>query len=105
MVLPPVLSDCVHIQETVPKEMVVLRSKTGFSPDLESTRMWEASPSLENAKQPPFGCLKFGICDIRSMWLQVPSFPRARPRMCRREVWVAALNLIEAHSHTLDKQF
>jgi hypothetical protein len=32
--------------------------------------MWEAS--LENAKQPPFG-----ICDIRSIWLQVPSFPRA----------------------------
>ncbi len=46
-------------------------------------------------KQPPFG-----ICDIRSIWLQVP---RARPRMCRRhgEDWVAALNLIEAHSHTL----
>ena len=74
--------------------MVVLRSKAGFSPDLESTRMWEAS--LENAKQPPFG-----ICDIRSIWLQVPSFPRTRPRMCRREDWVAALNLIEAHSHTL----
>ncbi len=51
---------------------------------------------MENAKQPPFG-----ICDIRSIWLQVPSFPRARPRMCRREDWVAALNLIEAHSHTL----
>ena len=34
-------------------EMVVLRSKAGFPPDLESTRMWEAS--LENAKQPPFG--------------------------------------------------
>jgi hypothetical protein len=76
--------------------MVVLRSKAGFSPDLESTRMWEAS--LENAKQPPFG-----ISDIRSTWLEVPSFPRARPCMCRREVWVAALNLIEApsHSHTL----
>ena len=37
----------------------------------------------------------------RSIWLQVPSFPRARPRMCRREDWVAALSLIEAHSHTL----
>jgi hypothetical protein len=33
----------------------------------------------------------------QSIWLQVPSFPRARPRMCRRAVWVAALNLIEAH--------
>ena len=56
--------------------------------------MWEAS--LENAKQPPFG-----ICDTRSIWLQVPSFPRAHPRMCRREpeVWAAALILIEAHSH------
>ncbi len=75
--------------------MVVLRSKAGFSPDLESTRMWEAS--LENAKQPPFG-----ICDIRSIWLQVPSFPRARPACGhRREDRVAALNLIEAHSHTL----
>ena len=53
----------------------------------------------EKAKQP-----SFGICGIRSIWLQVPSFPRARPRMYRREVWVAALNLIEAHSHTLDMQ-
>ena len=53
----------------------------------------------EKAKQPSF---RVGIiCGIRSIWLQVPSFPRARPRMCRREVWVAALNLIEAHSHTL----
>ena len=55
--------------------------------------------SLENAKQP------FGICSIRSIWLQVSSFSRARPRMCRRGVWVAALKLIEAHSHTLDRQF
>ncbi len=70
----------------------------GFPPDLESTRMWDAS--LENAKQP-----SFGICSIRSSWLQVPSFPHARPRMCRREVLVAALSLIEAHSHTLLKQF
>ncbi len=74
--------------------MVVLRSKAGFSPDLESTRMWDAS--LEKAKQP-----SFGICSIRSIWLQVPSFPRARPRMYRLEVWVAARNLIEARSHTL----
>jgi hypothetical protein len=67
---------------------------------LESTRMWEAS--LENAKQPPFG-----ICDIRRTWLQVPSFPRARPRMCRREDWVAALNLIDRGSLALtySKQF
>ena len=50
----------------------------------------------EKAKQ-----LSFGICSIRSIWLQVPSFPRACPRMYRREVWVAAINLIEAHSHTL----
>ncbi len=39
--------------------LVVSRSKAGFSPDLESTGMWEAS--LENAKQPPFGT---GICNI-----------------------------------------
>ena len=30
----------------------------------------------EKAKQP-----SFGICGIRSIWLQVPSFPRARPRI------------------------
>ena len=72
---------------------VLLCGKAGFSPDLESTRMWDAS--LEKAKQP-----SFGICGIRSIWLQVPRFPRARPRMYRREVWVA-LNLIEAHSHAL----
>ncbi len=76
------------------KKMVVLRG--GLFPDLESTQ-WEAS--LKNAKQP-----SFIICSIRSFWLQVPSFPRARPRMCRSEVWVAALNLIEAHSHTLSIQ-
>jgi hypothetical protein len=45
---------------------------------------------MKTAKQP-----FFGICGIRSIWLQVPSFPRARPRMCRREVLVAALNLID----------
>ena len=38
-----------------------------------------------------------------AIWLQVPSFPRARPRMCRREVWVAALNLIEPLTYS--KQF
>ena len=65
-----------------------LRSKAGIPPTWESTRMWDAS--LEKAKQ---------LLRPRSIWLQVPSFPRARPRMCRREFWVAALNLIEAHSH------
>jgi hypothetical protein len=69
------------------KWLFSMRSKAGFSPDLESSRMWEAS--LENAKQRPSASA--GICDIRSIWLQVPSFPRARSRMCRREVWVAAL--------------
>jgi hypothetical protein len=48
--------------------------------------MWEAS--LENAKQP-----SFGTCSIRSIWLQVPSFPRARPRLCRREGFGFALLL------------
>ena len=33
----------------------------------------------------------------RSIRLQVPGFPCARPRMCRLGVWVAALILIEAH--------
>jgi hypothetical protein len=60
--------------------------------------MWEAS--LEKAKQP-----SFGICSIRSIWLQVPSFPRARPRMYRREVWVAALNLLYRGSLTYSMQF
>ena len=62
----------VLYQLLIANKVVVLRSKAGFSPDLESTRMWEAS--LENAKQPPFG-----ICDIRSIWLQVPSFPPCLP--------------------------
>jgi hypothetical protein len=74
--------------------MIVLRGKAGFPPDLESTRVWEAS--LENAKQP-----SFDICSIRGTLVAGASFPRARSRMCRREVWVAALSLIEAHSHTL----
>jgi hypothetical protein len=73
----------------------VTENKAGFPPDLESLE-WEAS--LEKAKQPPFG-----ICSIQWIWLQVPGFPCARPRMCRLEVWVAALNLIEAHSHTLSR--
>jgi hypothetical protein len=34
--------------------------------------MWDAS--LEKAKQPPFG-----ICSIRSIWLQVPRFPVLAP--------------------------
>jgi hypothetical protein len=42
-----------------------------------------------------------GICGIWDIRLQVHGFPCARPRMCRLEVWVAALSLIEAHSHTL----
>ena len=79
-------------------EVVVFHRENGgkraFPPTWRLSRMWDAS--LEKAKQPPFG-----ICSIRSMWLQVPRFPRARRRMCRREIWVAALNLIEAHSHTL----
>ncbi len=57
----------------------------------------------ESGKRKTTALSSFGICDIRSIWLQVPSFPRARPRMCRREDWVAALNLIEAHSHTLSR--
>ena len=78
------------------KREMVLRSGP-FPPDFESTRMWISSESesgnrkttllrhLEHSKH-----LVAGAC-----------FSRARPRMCRREVWVAALNLIEAHSHTL----
>ncbi len=34
--------------------------------------MWDAS--LEKAKQP-----SFGICGIRSIWLQAPSFPVLAP--------------------------
>ncbi len=59
--------------------------------------MWEAS-RWKTQNNPPSASGAF-----EAFWLQVPSFPRARPRMCRREVWVAALklslNLIEAHSH------
>ena len=59
--------------------------QSGLSPRLgEYSNVGRES---EKAKQP-----SFGICSIRSIWLQVPSFPRARPRMYRREVWVASLN-------------
>ncbi len=40
---------------------------------------------------------------FEALGCRCPVSPRARPRMCRREVWVAALNLIEAHSHTLSR--
>jgi hypothetical protein len=74
--------------------MVVFFAKqSGFSPDwrVPVLELWEAS--FEGKTTHPYlQHLVAGAC-----------FPRARPRMYRREVWVAALNLIEAHwhSHTL----
>ena len=79
-------------------KLVVLRSKAGFSSDLEVSKMREAS--LGKAKQPPSASATseaFGCRPVCRCWV----FPCARPRMCRLEVWVAALNHIEAHSHTL----
>ena len=73
-------------------EMVVLRSKAGVSPDLpvESVhsnscgkRVWKTQ------NNPPSAPAAFEALGCRC-----PVFSRARPRMCRREVWVAALNLI-----------
>ncbi len=46
-----------------------------------------------------------GICGIGAFGCRCRGFPCARPRMCRLEVWAAALNLIEALSHTPIKQF
>ncbi len=66
--------------------MVALRSKqSGLFPRLGEY----SNVGSESGKRKT---TPFGICDIRSTRLQVPSFPRARPRMsrCRREVWVAA---------------
>ena len=51
--------------------MVVLLCKAGFSTDLEYSNVGRES---EKAKQP-----SFGICSIRSMWLQVPSFSSCSP--------------------------
>ncbi len=45
-----------------------------------------------------------GICGIGAFGCRCGVFSCARPRMCRLEVWVAALNLIEALSHTPIKQ-
>jgi hypothetical protein len=55
--------------------MVVLRSKAGFSPDLESTRMWEAS--LENAKQPPV--LQMASVTSEAFGCRCPVFPVLAP--------------------------
>ncbi len=46
----------------------------GLSPDLESTRMWDASLSLENAKQ-----LSFGIWSIRSILVAGAQFSPCSP--------------------------
>ncbi len=78
-------------------KLIILPAKQAFPSDLESTRLWEAS--LEKAKQ----LLSASAASI--FRLQVLGFPCPRPcmypvTMCRFEVWVAALNLIEAHSHT-----
>jgi hypothetical protein len=54
-------------------------------------RVWKRITTLRQLQY-----AAFEACGCRC-----PVFPRARPRMCRREVWVAALSLIEAHSHTL----
>ena len=80
-------------------EMVVLRSNAGFPPDLESTRMWEAS--LEKARQPPSASAAFEAFGCRCLVFLV--LAPCQWRMCRLQVgvWVAALNLIEAHSHIL----
>jgi hypothetical protein len=86
----------IHIEVHLSSRNSLFGAKRAFPPDLESTRMLEAS--LEKAKQPSSASAAFEEFQI---WLQVPSFPRARPRMCHREVWDAALNLIEAHSRTL----
>ena len=72
--------------------------QSGLSPRLgEYSNVGRES---EKAKQP-----SFGICGIRSIWLQVPSFPRARPRMYRREVWVAAIKVPYRGSLTYSMQF
>jgi hypothetical protein len=77
----------------MPFKMVVFFAKRAFPPTWRVLEMWEAS--LENAKQPSSASAAFEASGCRC-----PVFPRTRPRMCRREVWVAALKLIEAHSHT-----
>jgi hypothetical protein len=75
--------------------MVVLRSGlfprlgeySNVGSEFGKKKSAEERKTTASAKQPPFG-----ICDIRSLWLQVPSFPRARPRMCRREDWVVVMS-------------
>ncbi len=82
------------------KQTGCFAKQSGLFPRLgEYSNVGSESGKRKSTEGP--GLPRVGICDIRSTWLQAPSFPRARPRMCRREVLVAALGLIEAHSHTL----
>jgi hypothetical protein len=73
-----------------------LRSKAGFPPDLESTRMWEEPGKRKTA-------LLRHLQHSKHLVAGAQFSPVLAPHMCRREVWVAALNLIEAHSHTLSR--
>jgi hypothetical protein len=70
-----------------------LQSKAGFSPDFESIECGKRVSVNFQAQNNLLRHLQHSKHQAAGA--------RARPRMCRREVWVAALNLIEAHSHTL----
>jgi hypothetical protein len=81
-------------------------SLVGFSPDFESTRMWEAS--LERGEATILGICRTSVFDCRcwSFLMLRLARTRSRPRMCRFEVGaVGALgccsqpHLTEAHSY------
>jgi hypothetical protein len=64
-------------------------SKSGLFPRLGSSRVLESDSNVPG-KAAKGKTAPLGICGIRTIRLQVPGFPCARPRMCRLEVWVAA---------------
>ena len=88
-------------------KMVGLLAKRAFPRRLASHGGEYSNVGRESGKgkTTPLQAASAAFEALASGCLQVPSFPRARPRMYRHgrdsEVWVAALNLIEAHSHTL----
>jgi hypothetical protein len=85
----------------ISRKWLFFGAKRGFPPGptgrvLDSEFMWEAS--LEKAaKRPP----RASATCIRGFVAGAGVFLLLAPRMCRLRVWVAALKLIEAHSHNL----
>jgi len=83
---------------TVKNDVKVCRGfcKGSFFPRLGEYR----TRNVEKAKQPPSASVAFEAFGCRCLVFLVLA-----PACAALRFWVAALNIIEAHSHTLSKQF